>query len=204
MTEHTAQKHGQKLNRLLFYSLVFLIYLIPLIIIFIHGFDNLFQFLRRTTALTGVASLFVAILLSLLVRKSKKIFGIVYLKVHHFFSISGLVLISLHPVVMAIDFGTTSIFIPNFSSWNSFLANAGRPALYMIYIATIAAILRKNMIKYWRYIHGFLYPAFIFGAIHGILSGSDLENPILYILYISMIVSVMIIFFYKRYLNAKK
>lgn len=204
MAKDTHQSHGQNLNRYLFYTLILFLYLVPIIIIFINGFDNYFQLFRRIAGLAGIASLFIAIVLSLLVRQSRQIFGLAYIKVHHLFSITGLILISLHPVIMAIDFGTSRIFIPDFSSWNAFLANAGRPALYLIYIATIAAILRRNIVKYWRYIHSLLYIAFILGAIHGILSGSDLSNPVLYILYVTMIITVMIIFLYKRVLTAKK
>jgi len=204
MVKDANQSHGQSLNRYLFYTLILFLYLVPIIIIFINGFDDFFQFSRRITALVGIASLFIAILLSLLVRKSRQIFGVAYLKVHHFFSITGIVLITLHPVIMAIDFGTSRIFIPDFSSWNAFLVNAGRPALYLIYIATIAAIMRRNIVKHWRYIHSLLYVAFIFGAIHGILSGSDLRHPALYGLYLAMIITVMIIFLYKRVLTVKK
>jgi len=204
MSGDSAQKQGQTMLRTLFYILILLFYLIPVVTVFLHGFDDFFQFFRRITGLAGIASLFIAILLSLLVRQSKQIFGVTYLKVHHFFSITGLLFISLHPIIMAIDFGTSRIFIPNFSSWNAFLANAGRPALYLIYIATIAAILRRNIVKYWRYIHGLLYIAFILGAIHGILSGSDLRNPVLYALYLAMIITVMIVFLYKRALTVKK
>lgn len=190
--------------RYLFYGLVVLLYLIPVAIVFSMGFESPFQLLRRITGLMGVNSLFIAILLSLMIRQSKKIFGVSYLKIHHFFSISGLILISLHPVVMAIDFGTTRIFIPDFSSWNAFLHNAGRLVIYIIYIAVIAAIFRKNLLKTWKYIHGLLYPAFILGTVHGILLGSDLENPILVILFIAMIVTVVLIFFYKRYLDLRR
>jgi len=204
MSGDSAQKQGQTMLRTLFYILILLFYLIPVVTVFLHGFDDFFQFFRRITGLAGIASLFIAILLSLLVRQSKQIFGVTYLKVHHFFSITGLLFISLHPIIMAIDFGTSRIFIPNFSSWNAFLANAGRPALYLIYIATIAAIMRRNIGKHWRYIHWLLYIAFILGAIHCILSGSDLRNPALYVLYLAMIITVMIVFLYKRILTAKK
>ncbi|MFW6149068.1 MAG: ferric reductase-like transmembrane domain-containing protein [Atribacterota bacterium] len=204
MAKDTNHSHGQNLNRYLFYTLILFLYLVPITIVFINGFDNFFQLFRRITGLAGIASLFIAILLSLLVRQSRQMFGVTYLKVHHLFSITGLILTSLHPVIMAIDFGTSKIFIPDFSSWNAFLANAGRPALYLIYIATIAAILRRNIAKYWRYIHSLLYLAFIFGAIHGILSGSDLTNPVLYVLYVGMIITVMIVFLYKRVIIGKK
>lgn len=204
MSKPTNQNHRQKTIRYLLYSLILLLYLIPVGIVFSHGFDSFFHLFRRIAGLTGIVSLFIGIVMSLLVRQSKKLFGVNYLKIHHFFSISGFILISLHPIIMAIDFGTTRIFIPDFNSWNAFLMNAGRPALYLIYIAVLAAVLRRSIAKYWKYLHGLLYPAFIFGAIHGRLQGSDLGNPILNGLFIAMIVIVILVFISKRYLAIQR
>ena len=203
MVKQSKNQHRQVLKSYFFYSLIFLIYLIPITIIFRRGFDDILELFRRLAGLTGLSSLFIAILLSLLIRQSRQIFGVSYLKIHHLFSITGLILISLHPIIMAIDFGTAGLFIPDFSSWHAFLTNAGRPALYLIYIATAAALLRKNIRKYWKYLHTLIYLAFIFGAIHGILLGSDTGNIYLYILLIAMIILVIVAFFYKRYLNFK-
>jgi methionine sulfoxide reductase heme-binding subunit len=199
------QEHGQTMLRTLFYIVIFFLYLIPLITVFSYGFDDFFELFRRITGLMGIISLFVAIILSSLVKQSKQIFGVAYLKVHHFFSIMGLVLITLHPIIMAIDFGTTGIFIPNFSSWNAFLTNGGRLAIYLIYIATLSAILRRNIAKYWRYFHALLYPAFLLGAIHAMFQGSDLRSISLYTLFVIMIALVIVNFICKRYqLNFKK
>ncbi len=203
MIDKEKQINKQGRVRYLFYFLFAILYLIPVIIILLKGSDNTLHFIRRLTGLAGLTSLFIAILLSLLVKESKKIFGVYYLKIHHFFSIMGLILISLHPVIMAIDFGTTRIFIPNFHSWSVFITNAGRPALYLIYMAVIAALWRKNIAQYWKYIHYLLYPAFLLAAIHGITSGSDLDNPVLLIQFIAMISVVIIIFCYKRFQNIK-
>lgn len=207
MPENTGKannSYGQTKGRYLAYFLIFLIYLVPIVVVFIHGFDDYFQLFRRLTGLVGIASLFIAIIISSFIRQAKKIFGTAYIKVHHLFSITGLILITLHPIIMMIDFGTSRIFIPDFSSWNAFLANAGRPALYLIYIATFAAILRKNIRKYWKYIHSLIYLAFVLGAVHGMRQGSDLKNPILLSLYLVMIVIVITNFIYKRYLNYNK
>ena len=203
-TVKSTDVYGKPTVRYLTYLLIFLLYLIPVVIIFSHGFDNYFQLFRRIAGLTGIASLFIAIIISSFVRQSKKIFGTVYLKVHHLFSITGLILVTIHPIIMAIDFGTSRIFIPNFSSWDAFLTNAGRPALYLIYIATSAAILRKNITKYWKYIHSLINLAFILGAIHGIRQGSDLKNPVLLSLYLIIVIIVIANFIYKRYLNYNK
>jgi len=195
---------AQTKARYLAYFLIFLLYLIPVIIVFSHGFRDYFQLFRRIAGLTGISSLFIAIILSSFVRQSKKIFGKVYLKVHHFFSIIGLILVTLHPVSMAIDFGTSRIFIPNFSSWDAFLTNAGRPALYLIYIAALAAFLRRKIAGYWRHLHSIIYFAFILGAIHGMRQGSNFSSIILFTLYILMIAAVVFNFIYKRYLSSKK
>ena len=190
-------------NRSFWYFLFLILYLIPLAIALRSKFEGTWHFLGRISALIGITSLFIAILLSLLVKESKRIFGVYYLKIHHTFSFLGLLLISLHPVFLAIDFGTGSIFIPTFSSWYDFLKNAGRPALYLIYIAVMAALLRKSMAKHWKYVHSLLYPAFILGAVHSILNGRDLKIPILSLLFMTEIIIVIIIFCYKRYRNKK-
>lgn len=205
MSKGYALESGKAMLRTLVYAVILLLYFIPVLIVFLHGFDDFFEFFRRITGLIGIVSLFMAIILSSLVKYSKIIFGTTYLKVHHLFSITGLILITLHPIIMAIDFGTSRLFIPNFSSWNAFLANAGRPALYLIYIATLAGILRKNLKNYWRFFHSLLYPAFVFGAIHGMRQGSDLRNVSLYTLFVIMIAAVIVNFIYKRYqLNFRK
>jgi len=203
-TSKPNDHYKQARVRYLAFFFIFLLYLIPVIIVFRDGFGDYFQLFRRITGLAGVSSLFIAIILSSFVRQSKKIFGTAYIKVHHLFSIIGLILVTLHPAIMAIDFGTSRIFIPNFSSWNAFLTNAGRPALYLIYIAAIAAVFRRNITKYWKYLHNIIYLAFILGAIHGMRQGSNFSSTILFILYILMIVAVVFNFIYKRYLSSKK
>ncbi|MDY0382860.1 MAG: hypothetical protein RBS20_03880 [Atribacterota bacterium] len=202
-------KDEQQINkwakmRFFFYLLFLVLYLIPIAVAFIDGFGNVLQFIRRIVGLTGLTSLFITILLSLMIKESKKIFGINYLKIHHFFAAISLVLISIHPVIVAVNFGTGSVFIPKFDSWNAFLTEGGRFALYLIYFAVIVAILRKNIKKYWKYIHYLLYPAFLLSAIHGILRGSDSDNRIMFSQIIIMVAIIIIIFFYKRYQNIKK
>ncbi len=189
--------------RIFFYLLFFILYLIPIVIVFVDGFEKTLQLIRRIIGLTGLTSLFITILLSLMVKESKNIFGVYYIKIHHFFSIMSLVLITLHPVIVAIDFGTTGVFIPKFGSWKEFLTEGGRVALYLIYFAVIIAVLRKNIKRYWKYFHYFLYPAFFLSAIHGILKGTDSDNRIMFFLNTAMVTVVAIIFLYKRYQNIK-
>ncbi|HNR65263.1 MAG TPA: hypothetical protein PKJ95_03090 [Atribacterota bacterium] len=190
--------------RSFFYLLFLILYLIPIAIVLIDGFDNLLQFIRRIVGMAGLSSLFITILLSLLIKESKKIFGINYVKIHHFFSMASVILISIHPVIAAISFGTITIFSPKLDSWNVFLTNAGCPALYLIYFAVITALFRKSILKYWKYFHYLLYPAFLLSAIHGILKGSDSDNRMMFFLVLVMTSVVTIIFFYKRFQNIRK
>ncbi|HOR41638.1 MAG TPA: hypothetical protein PK111_00470 [Atribacterota bacterium] len=199
MSANEKQSKKCSVNRSLFYLLFAILYLIPMTVFFIDGFKDVLHFFRRITGLTAVVSLFIAIMLTLLVKESKKLFGVYFLKIHHFFAFIGLLLISLHPVFMALDFGTTEIFIPDFSSWQTFFKNGGPLALYLIYIAVIAALLNKKITKSWKYIHALMYPAFLLGTVHGIWKGSDMGNPMLSFLYTGLIVAVFITFFYKRY-----
>lgn len=203
MAEQEKQFNKLVQNRAFWYLLFLFLYFIPLFIALRSRFEGAWHFLGRITALTGLTSLFIAILLSLLVKETKKIFGVYYLKIHHIFSLLGLSLITLHPVFLAIDFKNAGIFIPTFSSWYDFFKNAGRPALYLIFVAVLAALLRKRLAKYWKYLHSLIYPAFLLGATHSILNGRDLKIPILSILFMAEIITVIAIFCYKRYQSRK-
>lgn len=203
MSANEKQSKKWSVNRSFLYLLFAILYLIPIIIFYIDGFRDVLHLFRRITGLTAVVSLFITIMLTLLVKESKKIFGVYFLRIHHFFAVTGLVLISLHPVIMALDFGTAKIFIPDFSSGQTFFKNGGPLALYLIYVAVIAALFNKKITKSWKYIHGLMYPAFLLGTVHGILKGSDMKNPVLSFLYAGLIVAVFIAFFYKRYQNNK-
>jgi predicted ferric reductase len=170
---------------------------------FSTGVEEALGFIYRLAGLFGLTSLFIAIISSSFIKQISKIFETTYIRWHHYFSILGLILITLHPIAMAIDFGDLTIFIPDFSSWTAFWELAGRPALYIAYVASLGVLLRKSIQKYWRYVHGLIYVTFIFGAVHGLLIGDDLANPFLYVVYIIMLVVVVLNFIYKRYLKYK-
>nr|HPK86623.1 hypothetical protein [Atribacterota bacterium] len=94
MSANEKQSKKCSVNRSLFYLLFAILYLIPITIFFIDSFKDVLHFFRRITGLTAVVSLFIAIMLTLLVKESKKIFGVYFLKIHHFFAFIGLLLIS--------------------------------------------------------------------------------------------------------------
>ena len=134
----------------------------------------------RLFALLGLVSMFVASMITPFQKELYKIFKVPFLKIHHFLTIFGLTMITLHPVLYAIEraIATTAregakVFLPVFTSAFNFWLLAGRPALIIIYIAVIGALIRKGFKKGWRWMHALNYIALIFGVVHGIMYGSD-------------------------------
>lgn len=174
------------------------LYGFQVIVIFITGFEGIFEFTWRFSGLIGITSIFFGIITSAFIKQLTQIFESTYLNIHHYFSLVGIILITLHPITMAIEFGTLAIFIPDFSSWIAFWSAAGRIGFYLLYISTIIALFRKYSTEYWRYVHVLIYLVFLFGAIHGLLKGDDLQNILMGIIYIGMIIIIIGVFVYKR------
>ncbi len=179
------------INLLLFIAVFILFLLTPI--------PDTYNFFIRLCALFGFTAMFIATTMSPFMVQLYKIFGKPFVKLHHIYSIFGLIMVTLHPVIFAISKMDITVFIPDFSSWISFWELAGRPALILIYIATIAAILRKRIQKYWRVFHVLNYIALLFVYIHGVLIGTDFQNLGILILFSAMLIISISSFLLKRY-----
>ena len=146
----------------------------------------------------GAASLFIAVMTAAFARKMRRFLGWRFRRVHHLFAISGLVLVTLHPLIQALQFNNFEIFVPRFASWDAFWGLAGRPALILIYVVLVAAMLHRFIPRYWRILHMLIYVALVFGAVHGLMLGSDSRNLLLVVPYVIMLVLSLRVFFYKR------
>ncbi|MCK5045663.1 MAG: hypothetical protein KAJ76_05805 [Candidatus Heimdallarchaeota archaeon] len=153
---------------------------IAIIILFLLNLGSGFGIPIRLFALLGLSSMFVASMITPFQKELYKIFKVPFVKIHHYLTIFGLTVITLHPVLFAIEraIATTaregaSVFLPVFTSAFDFWLLAGRPALIIIYIAVIGALIRKGFKKGWRWMHALNYIALIFGVVHGIMNGSD-------------------------------
>ncbi|MGV9203324.1 MAG: hypothetical protein ACOC44_04800, partial [Promethearchaeia archaeon] len=144
--------------------------------------SELFTFLRLCGVL-GLLSLGLAVIIVPFAAQLYQIFGKTFLKIHHLFAVLGVVLLTLHPVALFILTLNPLIFLPAFDSFISFWNLAGRPALILIYIGVLAALLRNYLKNSWKKFHALLYIAYIFGLIHGILIGTDFKNPFILILF---------------------
>jgi len=153
----------------------------------------------RFFGLYGFLFLSVATLTTPFLKEVTQAFGKPFLKVHHSFSILGIVFITLHPVFNAIERLSLSVFVPNFDSWDRFWLLAGRPAFIILYVAVVAALLRAKAPKYWRAFHALMYVVLLFGIVHANLIGNDFENLGIMLIYNALFVAALAGFAFKRY-----
>lgn len=180
------------------------LYILILVFFLLTPFGDAFDFIIRFGALFGFTSMFVATMMTPFAVQLYKIFGKAFVKIHHIYSITGLVLITVHPVAFAIFRLDITVFLPDFSSWYGFWSLGGRLALILIYIAVLGALLRKITTKYWRFIHALNYIALFLAYVHGVLIGTDFQNLGILIIFTIMIILSFSVLFYKRYLSYKR
>ena len=137
------------------------------------GLDSI---LIRFLSLYGFLFLGIAALTTPFLAEITLSFGKPFIRVHHAFAAIGLVLITLHPVVYAVQRMSLDVFVPRFDSWVVFWALAGRPALYLLYVGVGGALLRMKIPRHWRIFHALIYVVLFFGIVHGNLLGEDFAN----------------------------
>lgn len=152
----------------------------------------------RTAALLGYFCVFAAIVSSATMRQMIQIFGTSFIKVHHILSITGLVLITIHPLAVAWDALSLAVFIPRVDSWSSFFAYGGRVAWYLLGIGSLAAALRKPIGKNWRLLHTLNYIAFWLATVHGVLIGANVQDLAMRIVFGAMALVVLGVLVQKR------
>lgn len=185
-------------------AVVLALYAITAAVVLAAPYEDPFNVIVRLTALWGFLALAIATLLTPFLREIMQVFGRPFLAVHHAFAAVGLLLPTLHPVTLFIASMNPAIFIPVFSPWGRFWALAGRPALYLLYIAFAAVLLRKYIPKYWRWVHGLMYVALLFAIVHGNLIGTDFENPVIWVLFNTLFALTVAAFVLKRWQRMQK
>jgi DMSO/TMAO reductase YedYZ heme-binding membrane subunit len=180
-----------------------ILYILILVLIFLEPIKDGLDFIIRFGALMGFTSMFVATIMTPFMVQLYKIFGKPFIKIHHLYSIAGLILITLHPVAFAISKLDITIFVPVFYPWYDFWSLGGRVALILIYLAVLGSLLRKK-IKNWRIIHILNYIALFLAYIHGVLIGTDFKTVGILIIFTAMLVLSFGVLIFKRYLSYKR
>ncbi|MFX1388515.1 MAG: hypothetical protein ACFE9Z_00460 [Promethearchaeota archaeon] len=180
------------------------LYILIIVLFFSTPFHSVSDFFVRFAAIFGFTSMFIATMMTPFVVQLYKIFGKPFVKIHHIYSITGLLLVTLHPLIYAVSVDNIAVFVPDFTSWYGFWSLGGRLALILIYIAIFGSLLRKKLIKSWRIIHALNYVALFLAYIHGVLIGTDFQNLGVLITFTIMIILSFGVLGYKRYLIYKR
>ncbi|MDN7023413.1 hypothetical protein FGU65_00605 [Methanoculleus sp. FWC-SCC1] len=157
-----------------------------------------FSLFVRLSALWGFLALGIATILTAFLRDIRRVFGRPFLAVHHTFAAFGILFPTLHPVALALQTANPAVFIPVFDSWTAFWTLAGRPALYLLYIAVAGVLLRQTIRQYWRWVHGLMYAALFLAIVHGNLSGTDFANPGIFVVFNGLFAAVIVVFIVRR------
>lgn len=175
------------------------LYICITILAFFTTYSDPLNFSIRLCALYGFIALTIAASMSPFLKEITLTFGRPFIQIHHLFASFGLVFATLHPIFYAIQTMDLTVFIPRFDDWYTFWSLAGRPALYIIYIVTAAALLRFLMPRYWRYFHMLIYLVLFFVIVHAILIGQDTQNLGILIIMISLFLIAIGTSILKRY-----
>jgi len=170
------------------------------LLVFPSSEEDIAPLLVMFFGLYGYLFLSVATLMTPFLKEITQAFGKPFLKIHHAFSILGIVFITLHPVFNAIE-RNLSVFVPSFDSWERFWMLAGRPAFIILYIALFAALLRAKAPKYWRPFHALIYIVLLFGIVHANLIGDSFQNLGIVIIFDALFSAAIAGFVLKRYRN---
>jgi DMSO/TMAO reductase YedYZ heme-binding membrane subunit len=85
------------------------------------------------------------------------------------------------------------------SSLGTFFTWGGPPALYLIGLASLAALWRTGALrKQWRYVHWLNYLAFFLASAHAILLGSEFRSPAMKVIPILLSLALVVAFVLKR------
>jgi membrane protein implicated in regulation of membrane protease activity len=82
----------------------------------------------------------------------------------------------LHAGGIALESSTLRTFLPRFDSLETFLRLGGRPAFWLIIIASLAALFRTSLGKKWQLIHWLNYLAFLLGTVHAQMIGFNFQS----------------------------
>jgi DMSO/TMAO reductase YedYZ heme-binding membrane subunit len=145
----------------------------------LQPFGRPLDWVIRAAAMLGYLAVFLTAVTSAYMRELFQLLGRPFIKVHHVYSVAGLVLITLHPLAAALRSSSLLVFLPDFSSFYQFFSLGGRPAWYLIVAASLAALYRAAIGQRWRLIHYLNYVAFFLATVHAILIGTDFVSPVM-------------------------
>ena len=156
------------------------------------------QALIRGSSLLGYLAMFASIVGSAFQRQARRLFGRSFGRVHHLWSVAGLVLLTIHPLAVALEQGTLAVFVPRGSSAYIFFSSGGAPALYLFALAAALALPRALMRRGWRALHWLTYVGFWLGTAHAFVAGKHFGQPAVLVAALLMMLVVAAVFVRQR------
>jgi methionine sulfoxide reductase heme-binding subunit len=130
----------------------------------------------RGAGLVGYQFVALAVISSAFMRPLVRLYRKPFVTLHHWISVTGLVLLIIHPLLLAYLNNNLGIFVTAFTvtAWQDFFRFGGAPALYLLLIGSLAATRRlREGNRFWRYIHWLNYVALIIGTAHAVMLGTS-------------------------------
>jgi DMSO/TMAO reductase YedYZ heme-binding membrane subunit len=185
---------------LIFYILIFVLAVaVSLFALASDGYGDPLTLTIRLLALNGYIVVAVAAIITPFLKEITLFFKKSFTKVHHYFAITGLLLITLHPTVVSIQALNAAVILPNFGSLYLFFFTGGVIALVLVYVAVGAAVVRRKIAAFWRPLHAMMYLALFIGVVHANLRGADFPNIFFQIIYDGLFTATLVAFGLKRW-----
>ena len=107
------------------------------------------------------------------------------LDLHRFLGGLSIVFVAVHLVGLFLDekveFGPSELLVPMASKWEPGAVAWGIVAFYLLVAVEITSLLRSRIgERAWRFAHYGAFAVFLFGTIHGLRAGTDVENPMIW------------------------
>ncbi|MGZ4136056.1 MAG: ferric reductase-like transmembrane domain-containing protein [Actinomycetota bacterium] len=117
--------------------------------------------------------------------------------VHHYISTSIVVFLVVHLIGLLLDkfqpFHVLDLLIPLHSSFRPVPVAMGVVGMYTVVIVLVTSWWRARFgLLWWRRVHVWGTPAFIFAMVHGIFSGTDANTPLVWWTY--MVTGAIVLF----------
>lgn len=173
---------------------------VPLVwaLLALDPFPTVTRAVMRTAALLGYSALFLSSLSALWLRELTRRLGRPFIRLHHTLVIVAWVGIGLHVGSAVWETLSLSVLVPNFSSLETFLTLGGRPALYVLLLATLVAVYRARIGRTWKRWHWASYLAFGLISAHALLLGASFQHPLARVFPIAWLAALSISFVLRR------
>lgn len=194
----------QSRNNLVFGLVLIGILALAIVIVLVTGQPGEPLALMRILAFMAYLLAYVSILGVLFNQELIRLFGRMFIKVHHVMTVAALSFMILHPLFVLLGGYPLYYLLPDFTSLFNAFARNGPTALVLFAIASAAAVIRATIKHSWRQVHWLVYLAFVVVSVHAVLLGANLQTLIPRVIIGLMVISIIVVYVIKRLPKKKR